>query len=212
MKKNKNSNILSEVDKNDGRQVIKVKTHGTANTVYDWMSSIIIAFTIVVIILTFVFRLIDVDGSSMEPTLITKDKVIVTDLFYKPHNGDIIVISHGQEYEKPLIKRVIAIPGQKLRIDFENNEVYVDDKLLDEPYIQGETVQGNAEIPEVVPEGTVFVMGDNRSISLDSRYTEVGLISLDSIIGKAQFDLIPHKLAADGRTPVLDFSQMRYLY
>lgn len=203
----------TETDNNTAdRIVIKIKTHGIANTIYDWMSSIIIAFVIVVILLTFVFRLIDVDGTSMEPTLIDTDKVIVTNLFYEPHNGDIVVISHGQEYDKPLVKRVIAIAGQKLRIDFDKREVYVDDKLLDEPYIQGETIKGNGEIPEVVPEGKVFVMGDNRTVSLDSRYTEVGLIDEDAIIGKAQFVLIPHKLSSNDGRPVLDMTGMRYLY
>ncbi len=181
------------------------------NTIYDWISCIVIALVVVLILLTYVFRLIDVDGTSMEPTLINTDKVVVTDLFYTPHDGDIVVISHGEEYQKPLVKRVIATAGQKLRIDYEKNEVYVDDNLLQENYIQGETIKGNNEnIPEVIPEGKVFVMGDNRPISLDSRYHEVGLIDVSSIIGKAQFVIIPHKL--QGNNIILDFSKMRYLY
>lgn len=181
------------------------------NTVYDWISCVIIALVVVLILLTYVFRLIDVDGTSMEPTLINTDKVVVTDLFYTPHDGDIVVISHGEEYEKPLVKRVIATAGQTLKIDYEKNEVYVNGNLLQENYIQGETIKGNNEnIPEVIPEGKVFVMGDNRPISLDSRYHEVGLIDVSSIIGKAQFVIIPHKL--QGNNIILDFSKMRYLY
>lgn len=183
-----------------------------SNTIYDWLNSIIVAFVVVIILLSFLFRLIDVDGTSMEPTLINTDKVIVSELFYQPKNGDIVVISHGEQYEKPLVKRVIATGGQKLRIDFDKNEVYVNDKLLNEDYIQGKTIRGNAEIPEVVPEGKVFVMGDNRSVSLDSRYHDVGLIDEDIIIGKAIFVLIPHKLADDGETPVIDFSRVRFLF
>ncbi|MBQ0097393.1 MAG: signal peptidase I [Oscillospiraceae bacterium] len=181
------------------------------NTIYDWISCVIIALVVVLILLTYVFRLIDVDGTSMEPTLINTDKVVVTDLFYTPHDGDIVVISHGEEYQKPLVKRVIATAGQTLKIDYEKNEVYVDGNLLQENYIQGETIKGNNEnIPEVIPEGKVFVMGDNRPISLDSRYHEVGLIDVSSIIGKAQFVIIPHKL--QGNNIILDFSKMRYLY
>lgn len=193
------------------KEQFKINKNVVSNTIYEWSSSIIIAFVIVIVLLSFVFRLIDVDGTSMESTLIDTDKVVVTDLFYQPHDSDIVVISHGEVYDKPLVKRVIATEGQTLKIDFDKNEIYVDGELLEEDYIQGATVKGNAEIPSVIPEGKVFVLGDNRTVSLDSRYKEVGLIDTDSIIGKAQFVVIPHVLS-EGGNPKLDFSQMRYLY
>lgn len=193
-------------------QKIKLNKNAFSVSLYDWVSSIIIAVVAVVILLTFCFRLIDVDGTSMESTLINTDKVIVTDLFYTPDNGDVVVISHGEEYDKPLVKRVIATEGQTLKIDFETGEIFVDGQLLDEPYIQGETIQGNTEIPTVIPENKVFVLGDNRTVSLDSRYHEVGLIDELSIIGKAQFVVIPHSYREGILEPVLDFTKIRYIY
>lgn len=194
------------------KKVFKLNSSPLAANVFDWFNSIIVAIVAVVILLTFCFRLIDVDGTSMESTLINTDKVIVTNLFYQPNDGDVIVISHGEEYSKPLVKRVIATEGQTLKIDFDNQKVYVDGALIDEPYIQGATIEGNTEIPEVIPEGKVFVMGDNRGISLDSRYHEVGLIDVDAIIGKAQFVIIPHKYVEGSSKPVFDISGIRYIY
>ncbi len=207
-------NDIFNDDKPNESSVVKVKlnTNQLSASLYDWVSSIIVAVVAVVILLTFCFRLIDVDGTSMEPTLINTDKVIVTNLFYTPEDGDVVVISHGELYDKPLVKRVIATEGQTLRIDFDNSQVYVDGVLIDEPYIQGLTVKGTAEIPEVIPEGKVFVMGDNRPVSLDSRYVEVGLIDEESIIGKAQFVIIPHTYKENSIVPSLDFTKIRYIY
>lgn len=191
---------------------VNLNSNPISTNIYDWVSSIIVAVIAVVVLLTFCFRIIDVDGRSMEPTLINTDKVVVTNLFYTPNDGDVVVISHGEEYDKPLVKRIIATEGQKIRIDFAKNEVYVDDKLIDEPYIQGDTIPGDAQIPEVVPEGKVFVLGDNRGISLDSRYQEVGLIDETSIIGKAQFVLVPHSYKNDNIKPSFDITKIRYIY
>ena len=199
----------------DGDGKIKIKLHNgvVASTIFDWLGSLFTALVVVLIVMTFGFRIIDVDGRSMEPTLIDSDKVIITNLFYTPHQGDIIIISHAEQYEKPLVKRVIATAGQELNIDFENNEVYVDGVKLDEPYIQGVTVQGDVpaeKLNGIVPEGKVFVMGDNRSISLDSRYQQIGFIDEDLIIGKAQLDIIPHTYD-DGKLK-FDISGIRYVY
>ena len=174
------------------------KSEGTAN-LYDWVHSLVFAVAIVVIILTFFLRLVDVSGTSMVPTLKHQDKVVVTNFFYTPSDGDIIVISHGAEYSDPIIKRVIATEGQTLSIDFNKGEVTVDGKKLNEPYIRGFTHPEDAEIPKVIPEGKVFVMGDNRGVSLDSRSKEIGLIDVKNIIGKAQLVVFP-------------LSNIKYLY
>ena len=188
-----------------------------AATVYDWLGSLVTALVLVLLVMTFGFRIIDVDGRSMEPTLIDTDKVAITNLFYTPHQGDIVIISHAEEYQKPLVKRVIATAGQQLRLDYANNAVYVDGVKLDEPYIQGTTIPGDIpeeELNTVVPEGKVFVMGDNRGISLDSRYRQIGYIDVDSIIGKAQLDVIPHKYVngSDKSNLKFDISGIRYVY
>lgn len=197
----------------EGKQTIKLNKNEATATVFDWLSSLITALVVVLVIMTFVFRIIDVDGKSMEPTLIDTDKVVITDLFYTPHQGDIVIISHAEEYSKPLVKRVIATAGQDLRLDYANNAVYVDGKKLDEPYIQGNTVSGDvpeSELNGIVPEGKVFVMGDNRGISLDSRYRQIGFIDESSIIGKAQLDVIPHKY--ENGQLAFDISGIRYVY
>ena len=198
----------------DGAQVIKLNKSEVVHTVLDWIGSLVTALVCVLLVMTFFFRVIDVDGTSMAPTLIDTDKVIITNLFYTPHDGDVVVISHGEEYSKPLVKRVIAVPGQELRIDFENNAVYVDGEKLEEDYIQGVTIRGDKpaeEINGVIPEGKLFVMGDNRTVSLDSRYRSVDLIDVSSVIGKAQFVVIPHSYGTDG-SPHLDLGRLRYIY
>lgn len=159
---------------------------------YEWLHTLIFALVAVVLLLTFVFRLINVDGQSMMDTLYDSDKVIVTNFAYTPQNGDVVVISHGQNLNKPIIKRVIATEGQSLQIDFTTGEVAVDGVIIDEPYIKDLTTKkGDAEIPEIIPEGMVFVMGDNRNHSTDSRFTDVGLINVKDVIGKGQFVLYP---------------------
>ncbi len=203
--------IVEELD--DGKLKIKLNTNTVTATVFDWLGSLVAALVVVLVIMTFCFRIIDVDGRSMEPTLINTDKVVITDLFYTPHDGDIVIISHAEEYSKPLVKRVIATAGQDLRIDYDKNAVYVDGEKLDEPYIQGVTVSGDVpseELNGIVPEGKVFVMGDNRSISLDSRYRQIGFIDENAIIGKAQLDIIPHKYENDRLK--FDISGIRYVY
>ena len=197
----------------DGKQIIRLNNSAATATIFDWLSSLVVALVVVLVVMTFFFRIIDVDGKSMEPTLIDTDKVVITDLFYTPHQGDIVIISHAEEYSKPLVKRVIATAGQDLRLDYANNAVYVDGVKLDEDYIQGNTVRGDVpeeEINGIVPEGKVFVMGDNRGISLDSRYKQIGFIDEDYIIGKAQLDVIPHKYE-NGKL-VFDISGIRYIY
>ncbi len=178
-----------EEELND-KQFKVMQPDGFAPGMYDWIRCVIFAVAIVVVFLVFVFRLVDVEGTSMNDTLATNDKVIVTDMLYTPHNNDIVVISHGAEYEKPIIKRVIATEGQTVKLDYENDRIIVDGIELDEPYIKGTTFSGNQGdnvIPEVIPEGKIFVMGDNRAVSLDSRSTRIGLIDKKDVIGKAQF-------------------------
>lgn len=171
-----------------------VPSYGAANSIFEWVQPLLVALIVVTILLTFVFRQVTVSGTSMQNTLQNKDRLIVTNLFYEPQVGDIVVISHGQNYKTPLIKRVIATGGQTLSIDFETGDVVVDGVLLDEPYTYGETIrltQNPMEVPSVIPEGYVYVMGDHRDGSLDSRSADVGLISVDDIIGKAQFRIFP---------------------
>lgn len=159
---------------------------------FEWLHALIVAFVAVVLLLTFVFRIVDVDGESMLNTLYDHDKVVVTNFMYTPTDGDVVVISHGEEYEKPIIKRVIATAGQTLKIDFEKGQVIVDGVVLDEPYIKELTqLAGDLPVPDVIPQGYVYVMGDNRMHSMDSRFQKIGLIEEENVIGKAEFIVFP---------------------
>ena len=184
MKKNKkNDEIYSTIE--------PLGNSGVAG-VYDILRSVLISASILILIITFVFTMVIVDGRSMQHTLESGDKIIVTKMGYQPKDGDVIVVGKSEEgYSKPIVKRVIATEGQTLEIDFENQQVIVDGKVLDEPYISSETIEGTAEIPDVIPEGYVFVMGDNRYISMDSRYKDIGLVNVDDIVGKAVFVVFP---------------------
>ncbi len=158
--------------------------------IYDWFGTLLIAITVLLLVMTFFFRQITVKGNSMNDTLQDKDRLIVSSFMYTPQCGDIVVCSHGEigKLDEPIIKRVIAVEGQHLEIDYQNNTVKIDGEKLDETdYAKGITVRlpNSTQIPDVIPEGYVFVMGDNREDSLDSRSKKVGLIPVENVIGKA---------------------------
>lgn len=161
--------------------------------IFDWMESIVFALAIVVILFSFVSRIVRVEGDSMVPTLLDHDRVLVSNLFYKPKAGDIVVITQENRHNAPLIKRVIATEGQTVDIDTESGLVYVDGVALDEPYTSDLTYNaGNAyTYPLVVEENMLFCLGDNRPISSDSRDSGVGMINEDNIMGKAVLRIFP---------------------
>lgn len=198
----KNENEKSKVKKIDNNKlfskrkpieprVIHLKNSDSIAGVYEWVHSLVFAVAIVVILLTFFVRLVDVSGTSMKQTLQNNDKVVVSNFFYQPKQGDIVVISHGAEYAEPIIKRVIATEGQSLSIDFDTEKIIVDGVELKENYIQGHTHKEDGEIPKVIPKGKVFVLGDNRGVSMDSRSKAIGLIDVTDIIGKAEVVVFP---------------------
>ncbi len=159
---------------------------------FEWLESIVQAIIVVVVLMAFLFRVVNVSGTSMLNTLHDADKVIVLKLNYVPKDGDVVVISRGQNLDEPLIKRVIATEGQTLSIDFSDGSVTVNGVKLNETYIKEPMwLQGDGDIPSVIPKGYTFVMGDNRNHSLDSRFNEVGLIANENIVGKANFIVFP---------------------
>ena len=159
---------------------------------YDWLQCIVSAVLCGILIFVFIGRVIGVDGTSMFDTLHHNDKVFMTNVFYKPKNGD-IVIFHSDAYgDTPLVKRVIAVAGQEIDINFEKSEVSVDGVVLHEDYIYEPTRESlGFSGPVTVPEGYIFVMGDNRNASNDSRGKAVGFVDTRNILGKVHFITIP---------------------
>ena len=174
----------------------------------DVAESFVIAVACVVIVFLFFARLSIVSGDSMEGTLKNRDYLVVVNVLgtYEPNNGDIVVI-HGnfEYYNKPLVKRIIATEGQTIEINCTTKEVYVDGVLLNEDYAYYSTAfpldipktEGGSYNPvtcvftATVPEGHVFVMGENRHHSADSRVAEIGFVSESYILGKAVFRISP---------------------
>ena len=164
--------------------------------IFEWAGAIFTALIVVFLVLTFFVRQVTVSGSSMTDTLQNTDRLLVTNFMYTPQNGDIVVISHGSRYSDPIIKRVIAVSGQRLDINYDTNEVIVDGIVQYEPYIKGTTRQLSNSVSledynNIIPEGYLFVMGDNRESSLDSRSKDIGLIPVSNVIGKAQIFIYP---------------------
>ncbi len=159
---------------------------------FEWLENLVQVMVVFVFLMTFIFRVVTVDGQSMENTLFNQDRLIILRWHYVPKNGDIVVIKQGEMLDKPIVKRVIATEGQKLDIDFDAGTVTVDGVTLNESYIKERMyVRGNAKIPSVIPQGYSFVMGDNRNHSADSRFNEIGLIPHKNIVGRASFRIFP---------------------
>ena len=160
-------------------------------SVYEWVEIFVSALVCVAILFAFVFRVCGVKGTSMNDTLQDKDFLILSHSFYVPQRGDIVVL-YEQDVEKkePLIKRIIGVEGDVIRIDFDTDTVYINDEPLDEPYVNYPTLPYNYRGPVTVPKGEVYVMGDHRNNSHDSRL--VGTIPVDHIIGKAVWRVFPN--------------------
>lgn len=173
----------------------------------EWAGSLVYAVLAMLLLNLFVFRSITVDGESMNNTLQDKDRVISTNFFYTPQRGDIVVLQADKiqnqrtgTFGEPIIKRVIALAGDTIKFDFSERKVYLrkageqEFKLLDEDYIAEPTfahLDMHSGEEHTVPENCVFVMGDNRNRSLDSRSLLVGDVDTDLIMGKAFVRLFP---------------------
>lgn len=160
--------------------------------VFSWLEAIAAAVIAVGIIVTFIGRPILVDGHSMENTLMDGERIITTPLYVSLKHNDIVVIR--QKDDVPLVKRVIALAGETVDINYDTGTVYVDGKALEEPFIKEKMEKPKyktIEFPITVPEGCLFVLGDNRNNSSDSRYPPIGLIDERNVFGKAIFRMWP---------------------
>ncbi len=158
---------------------------------YEAMMSLVGALVVIVLMYTFGVKSIAVDGTSMLPTLQHGDRLVITAFCTEPEQGDIIVSTQPNAFGNAVIKRVIATENQTVDIDFNTGDVFVDGVLLDEPYINNRTLNsGNVQFPVTVPSGHIFVMGDNRQGSTDSRSDKIGFIREEYIFGVAKLKIL----------------------
>ncbi len=166
-----------------------------AADLFDILEPFVFCTTVILLLFSFFFRPTIVDGQSMENTLLHGEYLLVVDAGYTPKNGD-IVVAHNvglTYYNKPLVKRVIATEGQTVDIDFSTWTLTVDGIVIDEPYrkLADSLRTSDFEFPLTVPEGCVFLMGDNRNHSADSRTAEIGMMDERCIVGKAVLRFFP---------------------
>ena len=180
---------------------------------YDWVQSLVGSVLVVVAIFTFGIRMLGVDGHSMLNTLQHGDRLLVLNsMFYHDYRyGDIVILRKDGVFDNdPIVKRVIAVGGQTVDIDFNAGIVYVDGEALKEDYVREPTyTEEGTEFPLTVPEGSIFVMGDNRNGSSDSRDYRLGTVDTRYVIGKAAFLLFP---GVDYDTNRRDFSRIGVIW
>lgn len=160
---------------------------------YFWLQALVMALVSLILIFTFVGRIISVDGRSMLPTLHHGDMLLLQSIGYTPQPGDVVVLTKESFMPQPIVKRVIAVGGQTVDIDYDANTVSVDGVALDEPYINDimYSLPPDYATHVEVPQGSIFVMGDNRNESSDSRHPSVGTVDQRCVLGKALFVLFP---------------------
>ena len=161
---------------------------------YQSLRTLVMVLGVLILMFTFVMRIIVVSGPSMENTLQNGDAMLVWSLGYTPRQGDVVVLTKRTYQEDSIVKRVIATEGQTVDIDYATGTVYVDGQPLEEDYIK-EQMQipsyGEGTNHVTVPEGCLFVMGDNRNQSADSRYSGIGIVDERCVIGRAVMVLFP---------------------
>ena len=174
------------------------------NDIVEILETMLMSVFVVLLLFTYLIRPVTVDGRSMVPTLQNQDKLVMRRILYQPHQGDVVVVNNyaghlldssgnvvesGSALNEILIKRVIAVSGQTVEVRENEGLVYVDGVALDEPYTNEPTLtnDGAFNYPITIPEGYIFVMGDNRNHSTDSRSSYVGLIAKEDVLGNAFF-------------------------
>ena len=180
---------MRKQEKSDEKEVARGRFH---SELFDWGEALILSLTAVILIFVFGVRVIGVQGDSMVPTLQNSNQLLVSNLFYTPEKGDIVILTKDSFMDSPIVKRVIATEGDTIDIDFETGEVSINGEVLQEDYIaEPTTTYYDMTFPQTVPEGCIFVMGDNRNHSTDSRDSMLGMVDTRYIIGKVLMRIYP---------------------
>ena len=203
---------IAEIQTNSHDASIPEEKQGSRNiasSIFDYFEIFVISIITVLMVFSLFLRIARVDGGSMNQTLKNGESLVISDLFYEPKQGDIVVFHLCQEngYNQPIIKRVIATEGQRVVIDITEKKTYIDGVELVENYTYFNTDgynlsyfnsayldnsdDGHWKYVVIVPEGKLFVMGDNRNGSTDSRSKSIGLVDEDTVLGKALFRISP---------------------
>lgn len=164
-----------------------------AQILVDFVSIISTSIVAIMLIFTFVFRIVGVSGPSMMNTLHNGDWLLVSAFITEPERGDIVIVTQPNSFNEPIVKRVIAVGGDTIDIDFENALVYINGEVISEPYLASPTTTDELawNYPITLKEGQVFVMGDNRQHSTDSRSPDIGLIDENYILGQVMVRFSP---------------------
>lgn len=185
------------------------KKNSFISELIDYIEIFVFSVCVVLLVFTFTFRICRVDGDSMNNTLINNEILLISDINYHPKQNDIIVFHQTSDvyiqYNKPIVKRVIATAGQYVKINYDKGIVYVSDDnafdendILDESeyiYLDNGSWNSSGTLEQYVPEGYVFVMGDNRNNSADSRFPAIGLVDERRILGKVLIRIFPFSKA-----------------
>ena len=159
---------------------------------FEFLESASMAVAFITLLILFVCRFIVVDGSSMNNTLYHGERLIITNLFYTPEKGDIVVTDKKNHFGQHIIKRVIATEGDTIAIDYNTGDVYLNGRVLQENYIKEKIMATGGGVYQItLSEDQLFLMGDNRNASSDSRVQEIGPVSEKDILGKAIFRVSP---------------------
>lgn len=162
---------------------------------YYWTQTLVTVLIFLILLFALVGRVIEVKGGSMKPTLHEGDLMLLQSIGYTPRQGDVVVLRKNSFMTDPIVKRVIATGGQHVTVDYTANKVYVDGKALDEPYINEvmvDPVNPTMNVLDVdVPEGSIYVLGDNRNHSSDSRHELLGTVDERYVLGRALWVIFP---------------------